>query len=450
MPWLLALDGRLLCIRQSELEGWCVDVAVHEDIELRVIDRFCTARSATLHTLVAAACVLDVHEGSVVPILAFASADGDASTRYTLLRLDVEARAFAPLDSFLSPAGRHLCALLADGPALCVLRAPQAEPLLTVAARGAAPRSVAVPRRARMLCACGEPSAQRLLLLLRAEGGGAYVAAVDLEAQGQLALRPLGARPIEDLGAEVCCIAPWWAYDWARRGAAGRSLRLWVATSEAMLHLCSLDAAAPLSSARLAHPPLRLAPLPLQYGPPLAAVLCASKGHTLVQLLSTRGEVLREVRGADGWVAHDFLGAAHPQLLLFTPRFSSVHRRLEGYMLIGVHATYADLRAEGEADGGEASGGARRSRLRGVACGLARRVAAGREAVDSAARQAAEVRLLRQHAAELLRCEAERSPHAAGEARSERSDSLLQAWSRAAGLQLLVPTHPPPPPLTHP
>ncbi|KAL3906850.1 MAG: hypothetical protein SGPRY_010393 [Prymnesium sp.] len=276
------------------------------------------------------------------------------------------------------------------------------------------------------------------LLLLAREPGHERVVVVDLGERTEspesdpslrsLTIRPLAAPAVDALGAEVCCVAPVWTYyaeeEWVHPGLVEAVLRLWVATKSGVLHCCSLDSPVALWSTQLPLTPIRIEPLQLQYGSQVAVTLGATQGTLRVHVVSSRGEVLRELTDFEDWVAHDFLGAGHPQLLLIRSGFScigaqsssvSITRKLFGYTLAGLHSTYADVPVQtASANCGSTVDlpaplgcEARRTRLVSVVSALARRVDAGREAIVDLWRQSEERRVLGFYVEDLLKSESD-------------------------------------------
>ena len=237
-------------------------------------------------------------------------------------------------------------------------------------------------------------------------------------------------------------------------GCVLRSLRLWIATTSAVLHCCGCDGErAPLASISLPRVAVRVEVLPMLHGQDVVAVLCASAhspARRTMLLLSPSGETLRTVDDVEGWHAADYLGCAHPQLLVRRHQFcapsgADADSGMSGYALIGVTSTWADVptpHAIATAGGpaarplpgtGSVAAGARRLQLAGVTAALSERLGAGYRAIDDVRRASHERDLLAVHTLRLLQARAEGATQATLAADEVHKGGTTHSESTAGG-----------------
>lgn len=274
MSWItLSCEGELVCIQPEDGGGcWRIDIGVYDTCQLSTTDSFLLAAPQRECELLTARRVMDENTGLQVPMLVFRC--GDERTAYYFGVLDTSARAFACWQQFELSSNtmyERIEVYLCDGPVLCVSRSLLREGSveLTIASCAGAMfggtslnkshaglRTVVFPcEEARLLCACslsGYPNDTSLLLLTREKGSCQVVALSVRTCKSQQShnissphTSALHSQAIATMAAVVSCVAPHWVYKDSgaphRPGVVENELQLWVGTTTAMLHLCSLD-----------------------------------------------------------------------------------------------------------------------------------------------------------------------------------------------------------------
>ena len=272
-----AHEGELYALQPEAGGSWRADVGAFDTEHISTTSSFLINPPNQPCELVAFQCVVDVSSGLHVPVAAFRSGSGSGPTSYSFGHIDASAGLFTCWQHFpiTSTAVTDRTQVeLCDGPVLCVLRsfAREGRSELIFAkcddsdsgddASRPGVRTVVLPWEApQLLCACrlSSHSSEVSLLLHARTDDKAHVVACPISPHPQQSQLPRPPSPspfhtvmhspaLVSMAAAVSCVAPQWVH---RPGCAPHQpgmleseLQLWIGTTTAMLHLCSLDGSA--------------------------------------------------------------------------------------------------------------------------------------------------------------------------------------------------------------